>query len=1535
MAQSDLLRNSLNPIANTFDNNKLIELPDPKEDLLRSDMMKKLSLKEKWLHENGNGGKNIVEDNKELSPPMEVDDLKTLDKKNKRSFLNGIFSSLTNLIKPSECGAPEMKPEPKKNSVVKVSKLEPPKKLSSSPPKVDINQLVSSEDRLECMDEVDLEELVQEKTINKKKKRGSIKKQKSEDIREEADSILKEIKDGNEKLAKQMREMESKKFSDNMQSIKSSVVDSKVASMKERNLTKYFPNQEAKKPLQVAKNKDVKALKDVNLSKYFPASPASTRKNPGTPNAPSTAASSANASPLTPRKNLSEVNLTNYFPATPVLTRKAIKTPPTTPQTEKKSIVELISPVSSIAPPPPPPIAKKNILSMQTVKKRALPVSNENKAFNDNKTSPKSSFKLGEIKPKNKSPTKIPVKKSLVKEDDQLFDQLLDGAIDLNKVDGKEKEIVKVAGKEVAVDNFDSLMDDVRLERSPSKEYAQLFDDGIKNLTDKPAQEVVKKKSKSKSPKKTKAPVVTEPEVFDKMFIDPKFMKALSDEYQRLVVEHEKNSKSKSPETFENNERKQSIHEKDEDFKMEEIVVKTSSRKSSKQESLEKNEIKRKSPQRNDDLKKFKDSEDIAVISQENPIDEDNSVRARLQRKYKRLSSNDGSETPSTPPVDSPMEEEKSYNFEKFERKLSVHKQDLAVEMAEPIGSTQKLKNFEKLSIKESIPMEVKKIEKKPREEPAKRPTDLALFDLPREHATESFDVLSKTQCGLVAAPMSERKIDQLFDLPKENLNNLFKEISISDKPTGTLPKQESPRGSKKSKGPRESKEIKEQKEQPKKDGFASIFSLPRESLEDPFIEIEQAKLEMIQMKMKPPRKEQKAVEREVALIDFGIVERPFSENMFTRQDSTNSKDSVPYSLDDAPSSKKTGSRKSSASSDDLKNAKSLLKDSAYSDENFDMTSSKTSEQFEFNSRKNSKGEDDIKDNFNDKSIVSRKSSLTTEHANILKDISSTLIGFDSAVMIPQSRTVQNEPPKKQIASAYSNVLKDISSNLVGLDLYGVECKKSYAQKIPAPPHYNAQLSNTSDFSRSRENLNKLKPATSSNTLNVPVEPPRFDYSDDKVTDIKIPVPRISVTPDLPRRTKKPLLTSKSFDFDDGDNNKYSDYYEYKPSEYKPHLHNTIYHLTNDNHAVKDVNRRRDFDSYSTIPSEARALDKYDLHVGSRYSREYDYNPNRTSRQPPLDLGRDYILDKYDLGGRRTNLSSYNFDKPIYGHSEVESLSRRPLTYSGYEKPVYHVDEVKRYSDYKRPEEEISNAEASHLLEKSHQLHQKKENFMRGQASETNPYIREMMKQDVDNPISISDIKSIRNQTFTPSSPPVKHTKMSALLAAKSSVQSTYVPTNRTPVLSRSTQSTLPSRSISSMPARSSTALPARQIVPTSSYVRAAPPLSTYVPSSTSTYTPYRHPNSSATSAYHYPVTTTASHIMARAMGSTTQSYVNPHNSHVTSSYQYSHAAPTGEIHRPSSSRVMSYLRKNPTASSHSKSSRHLTGKDKEACTIS
>jgi hypothetical protein len=263
----------------------------------------------------------------------------------------------------------------------------------------------------------------------------------------------------------------------------------------------------------------------------------------------------------------------------------------------------------------------------------------------------------------------------------------------------------------------------------------------------------------------------------------------------------------------------------------------------------------------------------------------------------------------------------------------------------------------------------------------------------------------------------------------------------------------------------------------------------------------------------------------------------------------------------------------------------------------------------------------------------------------------------------------------------------------------------------------------------------------------------------------------------------------------------------------------------------------------------------------------------------PTSSGRR--LEKYDSTARKES-----FD----GGARIKTRQRAidDLMVKSSSTRMYEADDapIRRQVEYRREDSEPSDANA--LLERSHMLHRRKESFMRGQMNESNnPYIREMMKQDCDNPIDISDIKFIRNNPTTK-------------LPTTSSYSHYQRPASYVPSVSTRTPITYGKPSISHTP------------ITSSSYSRS---------SAVHPVTSYKSPSSSV--GYLSPISRTAEKILTKSHTMST-----PHSG-LSTSYS-SRSRPITSLSDPTT-RITSSHQTHPTSYSHKKSS----GSSRDACVIS
>lgn len=270
------------------------------------------------------------------------------------------------------------------------------------------------------------------------------------------------LKSDNDKLAKSLKKIESKNFSDTRNHIKSQINIPKVSTT-QRDLSKFFPKKEEKATSSNV-NKNQKELKDVNLAKYFAPSPVQELKSIPSPC-------------LTPKSNQS-----------PSLSPRSGPSPNLTPKTG-------LSPVM--------PRRNSNLEGKTVDLKQSLLRESVANKLKSNKTK---SFDMYNQQMDGAIDWKKPSKRELEKA----------RSVDLIEVKSKKKKDDSPP-EEIDLSNFEKLIDDrVLIERSPSREYNKLFEDEMLDeelsemfeefaakVIPKPVEEkIVKKVVKKKSPPK-------------------------------------------------------------------------------------------------------------------------------------------------------------------------------------------------------------------------------------------------------------------------------------------------------------------------------------------------------------------------------------------------------------------------------------------------------------------------------------------------------------------------------------------------------------------------------------------------------------------------------------------------------------------------------------------------------------------------------------------------------------------------------------------------------------------------------------------------------------------------------------------------------------------------------------------------------------------------------------------------------------------------------------------------------------------------
>lgn len=262
------------------------------------------------------------------------------------------------------------------------------------------------------------------------------------------------LKSNNDKLAKSLKKIESKNFSETRNHIKSQMNAPKVSTT-QRDLSKFFPKKE-EKATSANVNKNQKELKDVNLAKYFAPSPVQELKSLPSPC-------------LTPKSNQS-----------PSLTPRSGPSPNLTPSTG-------LSPVM--------PRRNSNLDSKTVDLKQSLLRETVENKLKPNKTK---SFDMYNQQMDGAVDWKKPSKRELEKA----------RSIDVIEVKTKKKKDDSPP-EEIDLSNFERLVDDpvLFIERSPSREYNQLFenetlDEDFNEMFEEFAAKVVPKPVETKMMKK-------------------------------------------------------------------------------------------------------------------------------------------------------------------------------------------------------------------------------------------------------------------------------------------------------------------------------------------------------------------------------------------------------------------------------------------------------------------------------------------------------------------------------------------------------------------------------------------------------------------------------------------------------------------------------------------------------------------------------------------------------------------------------------------------------------------------------------------------------------------------------------------------------------------------------------------------------------------------------------------------------------------------------------------------------------------------
>uniref|UniRef100_A0A336MWJ0 F-actin monooxygenase n=1 Tax=Culicoides sonorensis TaxID=179676 RepID=A0A336MWJ0_CULSO len=313
-----------------------------------------------------------------------------------------------------------------------------------------------------------------------------------EQFKEETDGILKQIEDDRINLDKAMKEIEHKSFAEKMASVKSQIPVSRVNvnTNQDEKLNKFFGGKKQENTRR-ASNKNVELVKEHTFNggskspkqnsrdtspslvpknkvtneeivKYFPPSPAQIKRTFKSNSSTPSTFNSNEQSPIMGRKNYNPNAAADALksphlvaavqnkekPAQnlPPPKKNILATQPLSKQPPKPNVLAAQPLAKSKIPvPSTPPPARKNILAYQHTAKDIV------NAYNEHLNNNNHSNGIDEL---------------------DMFDKCLDGANDDMKIDGIKRK------SECDEDEIiDALIQDARLERSPSTDYRELIDD--------------------------------------------------------------------------------------------------------------------------------------------------------------------------------------------------------------------------------------------------------------------------------------------------------------------------------------------------------------------------------------------------------------------------------------------------------------------------------------------------------------------------------------------------------------------------------------------------------------------------------------------------------------------------------------------------------------------------------------------------------------------------------------------------------------------------------------------------------------------------------------------------------------------------------------------------------------------------------------------------------------------------------------------------------------------------------------------------
>ncbi|XP_034663760.1 F-actin-monooxygenase Mical isoform X3 [Drosophila subobscura] len=300
-SEIDAISEKLYHMTNMVKMNKDLELL-AKENLVKSDILRKLTLKEKWLAENAAiaaGMANAQKAPATAAPAPVAAPLAAAAPLKPKSQFEEKYEKLQSM--------PEAKPKPKPVIDFNLDELKPrkpnfeerPKELLQKPgknlksPRSSANVSRSSSlksnastgsprvKKKEDDTKMNIEGILG--TIKKLQRQQSNSKQQQEeeDVDVDVDMEVAEDVQGKKELNSKLKEIQASSFAGTMDHIRSQLTMPTVSAQADPasvDLSKYFPNQKLEKSAALNTNKNQKTLKDVDLAKYFPSSPAPQRR---------------------------------------------------------------------------------------------------------------------------------------------------------------------------------------------------------------------------------------------------------------------------------------------------------------------------------------------------------------------------------------------------------------------------------------------------------------------------------------------------------------------------------------------------------------------------------------------------------------------------------------------------------------------------------------------------------------------------------------------------------------------------------------------------------------------------------------------------------------------------------------------------------------------------------------------------------------------------------------------------------------------------------------------------------------------------------------------------------------------------------------------------------------------------------------------------------------------------------------------------------------------------------------------------------